>query len=106
MWDPIAGIFIEYATNVSLEDVFVSFVGTARSGNPSCPMFCFCEHLHLIEITACSGAFRPQNRFGECLQVDANTSTGVVHRRGSCDRGQPSSGSPVATIGTLLGGVR
>eukprot|EP01044_Picomonas_judraskeda_P010933 COSAG03_NODE_1446_length_4070_cov_7.172752_4_plen_97_part_00 len=41
MWDPVAGIFIEYATNVSLEDVFVSFVGTPRSGKQPCSNLLF-----------------------------------------------------------------
>eukprot|EP01043_Picozoa_sp_COSAG02_P092695 COSAG02_NODE_29284_length_572_cov_1.076110_1_plen_32_part_10 len=30
MWDPVAGIYIEHATNISLDDVFVSFVGIPR----------------------------------------------------------------------------
>ena len=40
MWDPVAGVYIEHATNISLDDVFVSFVGTPRSEIPiSCISF-------------------------------------------------------------------
>ena len=98
MWDPVAGIFIEYATNVSLEDVFVSFVGTPRSGKQPCSNLLFLRTFQMkfaSERDDDGGVhcfFRPQNRFGECVQVDSNTSTGVVQRGGLCERGKPSSG--------------
>lgn len=59
VWDPVAGVFIEYATGVTMDDVFVSFVGAAK----------------------------PKNAWGECVQVDGNSTSGVVQRGGACERG-------------------
>ena len=54
----MAGIFVEHARGVLLDDVSVSFLGRPKPGNV----------------------------WGECVSVDANSTSGVVSRDVKCTR--------------------